>query len=336
MDKTISHPIVSIVMPVFNSGAFLAEAIYSILNQTFRDFELIALNDGSTDNSLSILNNIAAEDRRLRVIHGESNTGLVSRLNQGIALSNGKYIARMDSDDVAMPNRLQTQYNFLEANPSVCIVGSAYERTSDNSVMRCPYTHNEILTFALSECPFAHPTVMIRKETLLTLNTWYDANEFPAEDYDLWTRLLRVGHGANIGEVLLKYRVHQGQISSQKSTEQKKAVARIIVRQLEHICGSTKLPHPELAASLFAKENLPNDTETLKKIKAILSAVYSGNLQTKLIDPHVFSTFISKLYQRHSGKFKGKGVTGVMALLPISGQPWSNIGWGTVLKQTLK
>lgn len=336
MDKTVNTPAISVVMPVYNSGAFLAEAIYSILHQTFRDFELIALNDGSTDNSLSILHAMAAEDSRLRVIHEESNTGLVSRLNQGISLSRGKYIARMDSDDIAMPKRLQTQFNFLEANPNICIVGSAYERTSDNSVMRCPYTHDEILTFSLSECPFAHPTVMIRKEALLSLATWYDAAEFPAEDYDLWTRLLTKGKGANLGEVLLRYRVHQGQISSQKSAEQKRAVAKIIVRQLEKICGESALPHPTIAATLFAKENLPNDTVTLKNIRTILSAVYSGNLQTRAIDQRVFTDFLSKLYQRHTGKFTGKGVSGVMSLLPIPGQPWSNLGWGTVLKQTLK
>jgi hypothetical protein len=323
-------------MPVFNSGAFLAEAVQSILDQTFNDFELLALNDGSTDNSLQILNELAAKDARIRIINSERNTGLVSRLNDGIAQSTGKYIARMDSDDIAFPNRFELQYHFLESNPEVCIVGSAYERTSDKSIMSCPSSHDEIKTFALSECPFAHPTVMIRKDTLIKLNTWYNAEEFPAEDYDLWTRLLTVGRGANLSEVLLKYRVHEGQISAQKATEQKKAVAKIIIRQLQEICGNKELPHPELAAQLFAKETLSVDVSMLKRIRTILTAAYSGNQNTKLIGATVFNQYLSKLYQRHSGKLTNKGVSGAMSLLPIAGQPWSNLGWGTVIKQIFK
>lgn len=208
----MKNPAISVVMSVYNSHEYLAEAIESIISQTFTNFEFIIINDGSSDSSLDIIKSYMRKDDRLVLISRE-NKGLPVSLNEGIALAKGKYIARMDADDIALPERLQKQYNFMVSNPKVDVCGSFAQFIGASSRVAKPYTtHKDISIHALFACPMVHPTVMAKKSFFSIL---YNVDYFKAQDYELWTRGITQGYVfANINQVLILYRVRPGANSS--------------------------------------------------------------------------------------------------------------------------
>lgn len=218
-------PEVSVIMPVFNSRRYLAKAVKSVLNQTFADLELLAFDDGSTDGSIRMLNSIARRDHRL-VVYQRSHCGYSPHLNEGIQLAKGKYIARMDSDDICVPNRFQTQIDFLVANPGVLAVGSSVELIDEwgdpYSRIVVPINHDDIDASHLQGGggAFPHPTVMMRAEAVRGVGGYRPQFE-PAEDVDLWLRLAEIGKLANIDQPLLRYRVHVGMVSIVRSEKQR-------------------------------------------------------------------------------------------------------------------
>jgi glycosyltransferase involved in cell wall biosynthesis len=215
-------PQVSVALPVFNGGAFLVPALDSILGQTFADFELIAIDDGSTDNSPALLDAYAARDSRVRVIH-QANAGVVASLNRGIELARGRYIARMDADDVAHPERFARQVNFLDVNPRVAAVGSAItlidERGERIREVDYPETPKDVATFLKRGCALAHPSVMMRRDAVAAMGGYRPAFQH-AEDYDLWLRLAERHDLANLPERLLLYRQHQTKVSARNRAQQ--------------------------------------------------------------------------------------------------------------------
>ena len=207
-------PKVSVVLPVYNSEKYLKKSIKSILDQSFSDFEIIAINDGSIDNSLSILDSF--HDKRIKIFHNIKNIGISASLNFGIQNSSGEYIARMDSDDICLSNRLKNQTYFLDQNLNVDIVGS-YFKTFGYTIPRkiCPpLQDNQIKAGLLFNAVLGHPVVMMRKESFLSNKLKYDSNYDGAEDYELWVRSSSKLCFANIPQVLLLYRIHPKQISS--------------------------------------------------------------------------------------------------------------------------
>ncbi len=198
-------------MPVYNAEKFVAEAIDSILNQTFKDFEFLIINDGSSDQSESIVNRYG--DKRIRYIKNNSNLKVAETLNKGIYLAKGKYIARMDADDISLPERLMHQVSFLDSNPDVGVCGTWFRTTGASTrTVRTPVDDRDIKSFLFFNSPFCHPSVMIRKEVLLQNNITYE-NILYAEDYLLWIKLSRYTKMANIPEVLFIYREHDSNIS---------------------------------------------------------------------------------------------------------------------------
>lgn len=208
------RPEVSIIMPVYNGEMYLGEAIESILNQTYTNFEYLIINDGSTDNSLDIIDKYARKDKRIVAISRE-NKGLVASLNEGIALAKGKYIARMDADDISLPNRIEQELRYLEENSDVDILGSNIEIIGDVDKERkegyikwfnSSLNETNIEEKFLEGCALSHPSVMIKKQLFAHLK--YRDN-YCAEDYDLWMRALKQGFKIRkIEEVLLQYRIH--------------------------------------------------------------------------------------------------------------------------------
>lgn len=218
----MGQPLTSVVMSVLNGERFLREAIESILSQTFRDFEFIIINDGSTDGSASIVDSYARSDARVRVYQQE-NKGLVESLNRGCGLARGRYIARMDADDVAVRDRLHWQIEFMDRHAEIGVVGGQMELiNSAGRASRCwryPVENEEIKS-ALPLCnPFPHNAVVIRKEAFLSVGG-YRRLFVAAEDYDLWLRIAQRWRLANLGSVVLKYRIHPGQVSYQKLRQQ--------------------------------------------------------------------------------------------------------------------
>ena len=210
------EPVVSVLMPVYNGEKFLDEAIQSILSQSFGDFELIAIDDGSTDSTRSILEGYAHQDGRVKVF-AQENHGLVITLNRGLKLACGKYLARMDADDVSMLERLERQTAVMERNASVVLLGSAcnlvHEDGSLIRVERPPLSNTIIRWQILFDNPFIHSAVMLRMAIVREHALEYCPDSVLAEDYDLWSRMLDFGLGQNLREALLVRRFHDEQIS---------------------------------------------------------------------------------------------------------------------------
>jgi glycosyltransferase involved in cell wall biosynthesis len=207
-----STPIVSVVMPAFNAAEFLDEAVSSILDQTFRDFEFITINDGSSDDTPSILERYRKADHRVHVYHQE-NQGIIGALNRGCRLARGKYIARMDADDISLPHRLERQVDYIERYPEIGILGTwIYKIGSDGSVVGswCPSSSGNVLKwkhfFGGSTC---HPSVLMRRSVLERID-YYRPGSAPIEDEDLWRRASAITDFGNVPEFLFKYRVWNG------------------------------------------------------------------------------------------------------------------------------
>jgi glycosyltransferase involved in cell wall biosynthesis len=220
-------PNLSVIMPVFNGEKYLREAIESILAQTYDNFELIIINDGSTDASEEIIQTY--DDSRIIYIKNPENYKLIKTLNIGFSIAKGCYIARMDADDISHLDRLQKQVQFLDVNEEYGLVGSGVNLLNgENKSQLLYHTDHESLKFALAfYCPFIHPSVMIRSSVLLNVDCVFDSNYVHAEDYELWTRLAFKTKMANLPEYLLNYRIHDEQISSQHSVFQTELAAEI-------------------------------------------------------------------------------------------------------------
>ncbi|MGL2995217.1 glycosyltransferase family 2 protein [Flavobacterium sp. TSSA_36] len=208
-------PFISVILPVYNASKFLTESIKSMLEQTFTNFELIIINDGSTDNSQSIIESF--DDKRIRVFQ-KPNTGLIDSLNLAVAHSRGSWIARMDADDISAPNRLEEQIKFIDSG--VAVIGTQVTLIDENGK---PYgktklaTNPEEILANLKKhiSNVVHPSVLINKTLLLKVGG-YDPKMHVAEDYDLWLRISKIGKIININQSLLSLRKHGDNISSNK------------------------------------------------------------------------------------------------------------------------
>jgi len=208
-------PRVSVVMAVYNAAPFLTEAVCSVLAQTVEDLELIVVDDGSTDGSADIVASMARRDGRVR-LHRQTHGGLVSAITVGCEYARAEYIARMDADDVAAPQRLRRQLEVLETRPRLVLLGTAVvvmdAAGRAHYTIAYPETDGEIRRSILHWNCFAHPTVVMRAQALRAVGGYRRAF-LHAEDYDLWLRLIEVGEVANLSEPLVYLRTHEGQVT---------------------------------------------------------------------------------------------------------------------------
>lgn len=216
-------PLVTVLLPVYNAQSTIYEAIESIINQTYKKWELLVINDGSIDDTEVIVRSLMSIDSRVKYIENEANKGLIYTLNRGLDLANGSYIARMDADDISMNTRLEKQVLFMEQHPDTVVCGTDYtpfgSRKHFSKLPICFDSEIIKLLLAKSSC-FAHPTVVIRTKVLRDNNIKYDANYLHAEDYKLWIDLMDFGDFSNLEEKLLKYRVSNLQITFTGSSTQ--------------------------------------------------------------------------------------------------------------------
>ena len=225
---------ITVLMPVYNGSRYLAEAIESILNQTFTDFEFLIIDDASKDNSLDIIKSY--DDSRIRLVENDHNLGQTATLNKGIKIAKGKYIARLDQDDLSLPKRLEKQVKYLEDNPNICVVGSWWENIDENNrtlkTVRLPIQAVEcgFWLFIYGEQPVGHPCVMFRATEIISLGGYNEIYNI-AQDADLWLRASANNlQFANIPEVLLSYRIHgkQGSKNSQADVEHNSALSTFL------------------------------------------------------------------------------------------------------------
>jgi glycosyltransferase involved in cell wall biosynthesis/GT2 family glycosyltransferase len=254
---------VSVVLAVKDGERFLRRAIASVLRQTVEDLELIVVDDGSSDRTPEILASIA--DPRLIVFRNEESRGLATSLNLALDQSRGRYVARHDADDIALPRRLEGELARLQSAPGLAIVGSAVlELDADG---RAGAVHlmpgNSVLRWAaLFSSPFFHPSVLVDRQVLEEHGLRYDPDFLESEDYDLWTRLLAVAEGDNLEQPLVLYRVHSGQASRRRRDLQREFQLRIARREITRLAPELASNQVELAWQVGAGE--PVDPEHLE------------------------------------------------------------------------
>jgi glycosyltransferase involved in cell wall biosynthesis len=224
-DMSTSTPAISVLLPVYDAGRFLAPAVESILSQTFADFELIAIDDGSHDGSAEVLAQFAARDGRIRVFT-QGNQGIVATLNRALSLARAPLVARMDADDVARPDRLAKQIDYLRQHPEIAVVSGAVDVIDeDGACLRTdvfPTSPETIANELIHRSCVCHPAVMVRTEIVRSVGG-YRRNAQLAEDYDLWLRISEVSRIANLPDVLLVYRLHPVASSRRHVVEQELA-----------------------------------------------------------------------------------------------------------------
>ncbi len=220
------NPIVSVVMPVYNAEQYVAEAVKSILAQTFVDFEFIIIDDGSTDASLKIIETLAAKDERIRLTSRE-NKGVIRTRNDLLGKAKGEFIAVMDADDVALPKRFALQVEFLKNEPDVVCVGGAHEVIDEKgrllTRLELPLHNDEIQRLALAgHCSVCNPSAMIRRASVIEVGGYDETLLSAVEDLDLWLKLGEVGKLANLKDMVLKYRLHTNSISARQGMLQRR------------------------------------------------------------------------------------------------------------------
>ena len=239
----MKNPKVTVLMSVYNGEKYLQEAVDSILGQTFKDFEFLIVNDGSTDKTGKILESY--NDPRIKIINNEKNIGLTKSLNKGLKLARGEYIARQDADDISMPERLEKEVEFLNQNRSAGLVGTDYliinEKGKVVHIVKCLNGSRELRIKLLEGNQFGHGSVMLRRECIGKVGTYREEFKF-AQDYDLCLRIAEVYDVANISEPLYKWRIDSKSISvAKKALQDKYALLAIELAKERRQLGKDKL-----------------------------------------------------------------------------------------------
>ncbi len=210
----MTTPRISVLMTAYNAEKYIAQAIESILNQTYTDYEFIIINDGSTDDTPNIIRGYADSDSRIVFVDNKENQGLIAVLNQGLDMAHGEFIARMDSDDISLPQRFEKQVAYLDANPDVGVLGTLIHGFG---IMDAPGIQIPVVTVfdLLKQNYIAHPSVMMRKALLDKYNLRYNPDYKHCEDLELWSRMIFLTKFHNVMQVLLKYRISGNNISTQ-------------------------------------------------------------------------------------------------------------------------
>jgi glycosyltransferase involved in cell wall biosynthesis len=278
---SVVHPRVSVLLNVYNGEKYLRETMDSILAQTFTDFEFIIIDDGSTDGTTCIIKSY--EDERISFIKNDQNCGVSASLNRGLSSAHGEYIAHTDCDDISSPDRLMTQVQFLDENPSIDIVGSWMEIIDQNSrptgkIMKFPGLPMGLRWITFFNIPVAHPVVMMRRSIFDLTGQQYES-EVIAHDYGLWTRLNMNILFSNIQSPLLKYRVHEISLSNSRTEQMNKEG-----------CGIS-----QKAISSYLGKDIPTET-----VKLIEQPYQAQSIVTFYSSIHVLHQVYSKFRKDYS------------------------------------
>ena len=239
------NDMISVILPVYNSEKFLAAAIESILNQSYKSFELLIFNDGSTDGSAAIIEQYS--DSRIVFVNSPENKGYLHWLNVGISASKGKYIARMDSDDIALPDRFELQIQFLELHPEIAIAGTGilvFDEINPEKKVITVSSEREIRWGLIFKNMLVHPSVMMRREAITNAGLLYKQAFYGSEDYRFWTDAIKAGlRVTNLQDVLLRYREHGNNFTKknrERQVENSKKIAKDYLRFLMPDVPETK------------------------------------------------------------------------------------------------
>ena len=260
-------PLVSVLMSVHDDVAYVDAAVQSVLRQTLPDLELIVVDDASTDGTSERLS--AYDGERVRVVRNDERSGLAAALNRGLELAQGRYVARLDADDVALSDRLDKQVAHIRGDLRLAVVGCAVRDLDEHDAVgqlhRNPVGYAGVHWLALFSSPFFHPTVLVDRERLDALGLRYDESFDESEDYDLWARLLRHRDGANLPDALVLKRVHAGQASQRRGDVQRSFQRQVALREIERIAPGLDA---ERAWRVGARKRGGSRTEFVRLLRA--------------------------------------------------------------------
>ena len=316
-------PLVTVLLPVYNGEPFLRAAAESILTQTVTDLELLVVDDGSTDRTPAVLAELVRTDGRVRVL-SEPHRGLVSALNRGLEEARGRYIARMDADDVSYPTRLEKQIALMERDQRVGVCGTWVDH--EGGVIRHPPEDERIRAFFPFDNLLSHPTVVMRRSLLAETGERYP--DVPhAEDYALWTRLAGVTRFANVPEPLLRYRDHPGKVGRRHWEAQRAAVKEIRRQQLRLL--GVEATEGELALHhAIAEGSWEHDRRFLAAADAWLRRLGRANAESGALPRREFDEVLADRWYQLCGNAAGQsGPSAALVYLrsPLAGDP--SIGW---------
>lgn len=295
----MKKPLVTVFIPIYNCEKYLKECLDSIINQTYKNLDILLIDDGSTDNSLNIIGKY--NDDRIRIIKNKENMGIPFVRNIGLNEAKGKYLAIMDSDDIALLNRIEEQVKFLELNEHIDGIGSYYKIIGRkiNRNVKLTSDLEEIKIGLIFANQIGNPTGMIRMDRIRALGLHYNNKYFVAQDYDFWFQLSKVGNITIIPKVLLKYRVGHGNISKtskvKKSNERKKILDLIHNDILDYYEFEFTDAEKKLFNNLFS-DNSQNDFVYNNKfeIKEMIEKMIYINNKKSIFNEYKFNKIIKK------------------------------------------
>lgn len=335
---------VSVLLPVYNAENYIAEAIDSIFEQTLEDFELIVIDDASTDKTIEILNSF--QDERLQLHLSHENRMHAYRLNQGIDLAKGNYLAIMHGDDVAHPKRLERQVEFLDSNPDVGVCGTWYRAFgAQERIIQPPVEDKDIrLEHLLNNSALGHPTVMLRHSVVRKSGLRYESDCVPAEDYWYWAKLSQVTRFANVSEVLLSYRIHSEQIGQQKVNKQLAEAQKVRDFLASLVIGRELTPEEKWANYSLHRCAVVENSTSILILRDFVSALLQHNKVTKVLEQSSLAWALHKHYRKILVQYarhhylwrKSFNLSALAEFLKDPCSPSQHISWLDTLKFSTK
>lgn len=330
---TGKYPRVTVLMPVYNGEKHLREALESILCQTFKDFEFLVVDDGSTDRSVEIIKSY--QDPRIRLMHNGTNHGLIYSLNEGMALATGEYVARMDCDDISLPERFARQVAFLDTHPEIGACGTWFRKFgAANKVLRWKEDPESVRCGFIFGPMLSHPTVMFRRALFEKHNLRYSSDYVHAEDYELWVRALRYMKFANLGEVLLLYRVHPQQLTERMSEGQIHSAGKVRLSLLKEL-GFEPTAEELALHQIVSTCRFYGQDDILARADAWLCRLKDTNDERRIYSEPAFSKTLVEHWITMCKKAFDQGIPSWRYFFCSDILKKTGLGWGYLMKHLL-
>lgn len=304
------NPLISVILPVYNGEEHLTECIESVLSQTFNDFEFIIVDDASTDNTLKILQKFASIDSRIKIFQHKVNQKQTAAANTACQNASGKYIARMDADDIALPHRFKEQVEFMEKNPDIGMIGSWVHIIDNNGniyeIIKTNTSQGSLGWSLIFDVSFISSSVMMRKDIIEQVG-FYQTRQ--AEDYDLWSRVSTIANIANLPLVLQQRRVWDGQVSHTVTRETHNCTLQIMKKNMQLLLNdsSIDLKLVRVIRTVMENKQLEFERDLLPRTSSLIKALYNTYIsktdlsreEKKIVDVDAFQ----KLYKLANWQF---------------------------------
>lgn len=293
-------PKVSVVVPAYNAEKYIQEAVDSILFQNFTDFELIIINDCSSDKTEEIIQSIS--DSRIIYLKNDVNMGVAETLNRGLDIAQGKYIARMDADDISLGNRLKIQADMLDNHSELAVIGSNVESFNETDIISTGWSSTDPSQMKVDlffSCGLAHPSVMMRRDVIKELGG-YNPDYNGLEDYELWCRVIEKYEITTLPDILLRYRIHGNQVTKNPSAEYRARMHNLKIRQLcqlgiDPLCSQAEVYYE------FCEGKKPTSETDMLKLNDFFELAAEANAKSRFYDSEkLTATFKSVLIQNIS------------------------------------